>query len=222
MIICYAPPTTPSTKSIFKLQSDYVVLHHLLERSLIPRPRDLGTRLEYINWERQFVISISATFPNLAVASSLIPRSLTSPVFDHLGKAWEILPILVTSGRQRVHTWGLVPNRYSSHFTSTCPRRREQWMVYWYCLANAPLRQTLTGKSSKASDPSVSTWHHHTWPYPSIFGNDQIKTEGGEGLGIRLCSSASVVKEGNLRLVLCIALSVLPLFLFHADVLSSM
>ena len=31
-----------------KLQSDYVVLHHQWERSLIPRPPDLETRLEYI------------------------------------------------------------------------------------------------------------------------------------------------------------------------------
>ena len=61
----------------------------------------------------QFVVSISATFPNLAVASSLIPRPLPPPVFDHLQYAnmeGEGLGDLVNTGtiirRQRVDTWG--------------------------------------------------------------------------------------------------------------------
>ena len=184
MIIGYAPPTTPPTKSSVKLQSDYVVLHHQLERSLVPRPPDLGTRLEYINWAQLGEAICHFYIGHISkLGSGLIPRTLTSPVFDHLGKVWEILPILVTSGRQRVHTWGQVPNRYSSHFTLTCPRHHEQWMVYWYCLANAPFRQTF--KSLKAlnfvrhwpqcvylTSPHMTTFPR---PSPSIFGNDHIK-----------------------------------------------
>ena len=104
-LLCPSNHTLPTKK----LQSDYVVLHHQWERSLIPRPPELETRLEYIQTELGEAIcrSIVATLP-MAVASSTIPRPLPPPVFDHLqyantdGGGWEIFPILVTSGRQRV------------------------------------------------------------------------------------------------------------------------
>ena len=37
------------------------------------------------------------------------------------GKAWKILSCVVMSGRQKVDTWGAVPDSNNSSFVSNCP-----------------------------------------------------------------------------------------------------
>jgi len=120
---------------------------------------------------------------------SFIPRQFPPSVFDRLqyanmeGKAWEIRSCVVTSGRQRVDRWGVVPN-----WTVIIPALH--WPVpgvvnTWCCLAKnlASSQWTDIFKSFSIlcwTPPSVCLckWHLHRWPallsFPSCLCNQRL------------------------------------------------
>ena len=78
---------------------------------------------------------------------SFIPRPFPSLAFDCLqyanteGEAWEIWSHAISSGRQRVVTWGAVFNRNNSYFASTClwhPEKQRHWCYLANALASSP------------------------------------------------------------------------------------
>jgi len=125
-----------------------------------------------------------SAYGRIQLANNLLPRLFPPPVFDCLQYAnaeWRRPGRyhhmhVVTPGRQKVDTWGVVPDHNNSGFVLTCPGHCKEQTVLNY-LVNALASSPRTDSTRKGFTPlrffvghhpicvyHRSTWDHYMWP----------------------------------------------------------